>query len=311
MYTGALENRPELVRQMMLVRTLWGNDDRVLRRVRRPWEIAECLKTAGLPCPLLLRSFKCGPMRGKWLVKPLAGGGGRGIHFWSKQATGFPDANNYLQEYVQGQPCAAVYTGHGRRALLLGVTRQLVGEPWLHAAPFCYCGSIGPLALSAATEAAFLRLGEVLVQGFGLRGLFGVDCVLRNDLPYPVEINPRYTASVEVLEHATGVAALCLHRQAFVNEPVIEPPLRSSKAIGKAFLFARQRLVLPSSGPWTAAGAQLRGELPQFADIPRPGEIIGAGQPIFTIFASAESVDCCLDNLREQVRTLEKHLFGL
>src|SRR5207249_9264748 len=97
-----------------------------------------------------------------------------------------------------------VYVGaerHGNPfAAFLEVTRQLVGEPWLHAAPFHYCGSIGPLPLSESLWRKFWRIGTVLAKAFRLRGLFGVDCVLRDGIPWPVEVNPRYPASVEVLE---------------------------------------------------------------------------------------------------------------
>src|SRR5437667_188033 len=77
----------------------------------------------------------------------------------------------YLQEYIDGEPCATVYVGDGRRAALLGITRQLIGEPCLHAPPFHYGGSVGPLIMSTATERVFARLGEVLTAEFGLRGL--------------------------------------------------------------------------------------------------------------------------------------------
>ena len=78
----------------------------------------------------------------------------------------------------------------------------------MHAAPFHYCGSVGPLSLAPQVRARFAQLGEVLVELFPLRGLFGVDCVLKDSVPWPVEVNPRYPASVEVLEYATGLAAL-------------------------------------------------------------------------------------------------------
>src|SRR5437588_10415493 len=34
LYTGGLENRPALVRQIAAMRPLWGNDEEVLRKVR-------------------------------------------------------------------------------------------------------------------------------------------------------------------------------------------------------------------------------------------------------------------------------------
>src|SRR5262249_17781381 len=147
---------------------------------------------------------------------------------------------------------AAVYVGDGRQARLLGVTRQLVGEIWLHAAPFHYCGSIGPMSLDGPVQARFEALGHALVAGCGLRGLFGVDCQLRDGVPWPVEINPRYTASVEALEYATGIPALAWHRSVFAAQAPCRPQPTALKPVlvGKAILFAKQGVGFPDDGPW-------------------------------------------------------------
>src|SRR6187401_3236819 len=48
MYTGALENHPELIDQMAWIAPLLGNPGDVLARVRSPWELADVLGRAGL-----------------------------------------------------------------------------------------------------------------------------------------------------------------------------------------------------------------------------------------------------------------------
>src|SRR4051794_35137718 len=50
LYTGGLENRPALVRQIAALRPLWGNDEKVLRKVRSPRFLANLLHEAGIPC---------------------------------------------------------------------------------------------------------------------------------------------------------------------------------------------------------------------------------------------------------------------
>ena len=61
----------------------------------------------------------------------------------------------------------------------------------------------------AAGRRGFESLGDALASAFGLAGWFGVDYILRDEIPWPVEINPRYTASVEIHELATGRSLLC------------------------------------------------------------------------------------------------------
>ena len=46
-------------------------------------------------------------------------------------------------------------------AQLLGLTWQLVGQAWLHAPPFGYCGNVGPVPLEESLRRALDRLREV------------------------------------------------------------------------------------------------------------------------------------------------------
>jgi predicted ATP-grasp superfamily ATP-dependent carboligase len=316
MYTGALENRPGTVNTMAHVRPLWGtNAIAALEFERSPTYVASLLKRANLPCPAVRMGPFSFPSSGRWLLKSVFSAGGRGIRFWDgKRSWRGPGKWCYLQEYIEGDACAAIYVGDGKRARLLGITRQLVGDPWLHAAPFHYCGSIGPLPLESFLQQALGRLGDVLAAGCGLRGLFGVDFILRDDMPWPVEINPRYAASVEVLEYAAGVPALALHRQVF--DPTASapstPPAKEGSFLGKAILFAREAITFPEDGPWMAVLREPRpvDEVPPFADIPHAGERIEAGRPVLTFFARGDSPDACRNALQRIAADLDCRLFG-
>jgi predicted ATP-grasp superfamily ATP-dependent carboligase len=324
LYTGGLENRPSLVRRISQARTLWGNDATVLRRARAPRTLHNACREAGTPCPAGHCRPAELPLGGRWLVKPRIGTGGSGIRFWAGEPFVGGNRRLYLQQFVKGDACAAVYIGDGHKAQLLGLTRQLVGVSWLHARRFSYCGSIGPLPLPLPVRAALERLGNALASGSGLRGLFGVDCILKDGVPWPVEVNPRYTASVEVLEYGLGLAALGLHRQQFATEhPIAKPQAapaipRSNRLpfIGKAILFARAPVVFPQDGPWIPTLEQIRAHRfaegldhpPSFGDIPRAGQRIDAGRPILTFFVRADSVAGCLESLREIAGDLDRRL---
>jgi predicted ATP-grasp superfamily ATP-dependent carboligase len=335
MYTGGLENWPELIQHIAAVRPLWGNDESVLHKARSPHFVTELLSAAGLPVPAMRGRPDGLPRDGSWLVKPLHSSGGGGIDFWKGRKG--RRKHVYYQVYVAGEPCAALYVSDGWQAHLLGVTRQLIGEAWLHAAPFHYCGSVGPLALNAGTRRTFERLGQVLTTGCGLRGIFGVDCILRDGVPWPVEVNPRYTASVEVLEYATGTAALALHRAVFDPAASVSSALAPSKErgvggegvghareggplapcdstafIGKAVLFAQAPLTFPAEGPWLSAFRMSDpiDDLPAFADIPAAGQKIGAGRPVLTLFARGQTASACLDRLQSVAEDLDRRLFS-
>jgi predicted ATP-grasp superfamily ATP-dependent carboligase len=326
LYVGGLENRRALVRRLARGRLLWGNDAPVLRIVRSPRALQGLLHAAGLPCPdVRFRAADLSPGE-RWLVKPWAGAGGTGIRFWNGTALPVRGRRVYFQRLIEGDAWAALFLGDGRQARLLGATRQLTGIDWLHARPFAYCGSLGPLSLTLVQRQALQRLGDVLVSGSGLRGLFGVDCLVNEAGIWPVEVNPRYTASVEVLEHGLGMSALALHRTVFEaaapqvvagGKPEADTVSGEAPVLGKAVLFARAPVVFPEGGPWQStladltpwiSGARVR-EPPAFADLPPAGQRIEAGRPVLTFFARGSSAPACLEELKQIAAALDQRLW--
>jgi predicted ATP-grasp superfamily ATP-dependent carboligase len=214
--------------------------------------------------------------------------------------------HTYLQEYIEGTPVSAQYVAAGSMALLLGVTQQLIGEPWLNAKDFAYGGNVGPLPLDAPLARRLRRLGQQLAAGGGLRGLFGVDGVLRDGEFWPIEINPRYTAALEVLEYATGLRSLHLHRLAFedeesaLNDPI---PEQAGVVVGKAILYSGGDIDFPADGPWMATLTNPRPveEMPAFADLPSAADHIKHGSPVLTLLERAVDIDTCVARLRQRV----------
>ena len=313
LYTGALENRPELVDRLSRTRKLFGVGGESLRAVRDPFRLATALAKTGLAAPRCARSSAELPRDGSWLRKPLASAGGCGVRTWDIAAIeDIPPkitSESYFQQRIDGFPVGALYVAAGRRAQLLGVTRQLIGVDWcgLPERPshrFRYCGSIGPLPLSAAITNRFEQLGNALADAFDLRGLFGVDAIVAEDGEvWPVEVNPRYTASVEILERALGIRAIALHVAACGGRcPLAVPSVQRSDegtmCCGKAILFAaRDTTVGPEFSDW-CADQNRGGGWPSLADIPAGGTSIRAGQPIVTILAAGPNEAAVLATLK-------------
>lgn len=312
-YTGGLENHPRIIERMARLRPLWGNGPDVLRIARSPSAVSEIARGAGFRYPEHRSRPPLKAASGEWIIKPLRGSGGVGIDFWYKDTPStLTERRAYWQEFVSGDPCAAVYVGGDEGARLIGVTRQLVGEPWLHAGPFRYCGSIGPLAVSAERRNQLETLGKALAVGSRLRGLFGVDFIDGGDEVVPIEVNPRYTASVEVLERALGISALALHRRVFEEAPEgFAPPMERPPIVGKAILFADRVCTFARTGIWSEIdySPSEPWRMPVFADVPHAGERFQAGQPVMTFFVTGDSVSACLRELRRTVLSLHGRLF--
>jgi uncharacterized protein len=316
MYSSGLENRPFLVRKMARRRPLLGNDQPALLAARSPFTVAAALKKDGHSGPAVWGPGAPFPPVGRrWLIKPLVSTGGSGIRHLVPELL---DTNKgftgcYLQEYVEGESRSAVFVADGQTAELIGMTRQLVGQEWLNAVPFHYCGSIGPVTLSVEENRRLGRLGNTLTAACGLRGLFGVDGIWRGGTLWPVEINPRYTASVEVLEYASGTHALSRHVEAFDGKPLAPwRPTAVGQIVGKGILFARNSIDTLPNGPWSSVlnDPPPIDVLPSFADIPPAGTPVHAGHPVLTIFAHAATVDACEQSLRSIAGDLDRTLFG-
>lgn len=297
LFTGAMENHLQVLAELASSRTLLGNGVTACRALRDPLQLGGCYQRAGIAHPKVRPATGGEPDAGQsWLCKPLRGAGGQGIENY-RQGRAFPRGLYYLQEFIEGESRAAVYLGNGREACLLGVSRQLVGEAFLNAPAFAYCGSIGPLTLSEPEREQWQRIGSTLAAGFDLQGLFCVDAILRNGTVYPVEVNPRYSASVEVLEMAAGLPVIAMHRDACTGTLPALPGVTPSTCLAKAYLFAGETLRRPDDLREIYDQGQ---QIPRTADIPAPGSVIEKGQPLMTVFAVAVDPDEAFVTLRRQ-----------
>jgi predicted ATP-grasp superfamily ATP-dependent carboligase len=191
---------------------------------------------------------------------------------------------------------------------VLGLTRQLVGEPELGARDFQYCGS---LLLRCAgpgfpcQDELFRRcrdLANVVAREFELVGLNGIDFIADQNIPYLIEVNPRFSASMELVQRAQGVSMFDVHFEACHGHlPLISPP--TPNTYGKAIVFARRSVTVPPGSLWKAV---------DLADLPHPGERIEKGHPICTVFAEAQTPQRCRERLLERAaavyRCVERRL---
>jgi predicted ATP-grasp superfamily ATP-dependent carboligase len=140
-----------------------------------------------------------------------------------------------------------------------------------------------------------IEIVSALTREFELVGLNGMDFVARDGVPYPIEVNPRYSASMELVERAHGVSMFQVHARAC--QGTLPPaPTPAVLVHGKAIVFARHDVILGDTGQWQ--------ENPSFADIPHPGEVIRRGHPICTVFAQGRDGRICRRLLLNQAATV-------
>jgi uncharacterized protein len=328
-YLSNFENHPAAVRLLTANRTLWGNPPEILKRVRDPLAVDEALRRRGFATPEVRlkadattekrssdvasgfsRTSRSDVASGfsrtspqttdEWLLKPVASGGGHDIRYWH-HGDAVPHGT-YLQQFVDGAPGSVVFAAAAGRAVPLGVLHQLIGDRAFGADGFRYCGNIlAPPGKTGfehddALVVAAAALAEAVADEFGLVGVNGIDFVARDGIPYPIEVNPRWCASMELIERAYGLTVFGAHAGACAGGTLPDFDLagerrRAGAAFGKAVVFARHDLTVADTRAWCpgavdAAPMHVR-------DVPRPGTFVRAGRPICTIFAEAATAGAC------------------
>jgi predicted ATP-grasp superfamily ATP-dependent carboligase len=308
MFTGALENHPSLLHQWSSRWAHLGTSIESIRRVRNPLALSDALRRAGFHAPKVARSIGQLDSSRAYLRKPLKSAGGTNIRLVRSNEDAAENQGCYYQEFVPGTPYGGLYVAASGAVQLLGVTRSLIGTAWCGADGFRYGGSLGPVRLSGSLKREWTGIGESLAREFGLTGLFGIDAVLNEQGVWLVEVNPRYTASVEILERAdAGCRTIARHVLACRESRIMPPSQPSDDTMhGKAVLYAESDGVVTADDTDKLLSWSRQDAYPIVADVPKPGKI-RARQPILTVFAHHKDEQQLLDALRaraDQVRRL-------
>ncbi|HSB69648.1 MAG TPA: ATP-grasp domain-containing protein [Candidatus Methylomirabilis sp.] len=285
-YSGGLENHPATVARLARSKLLLGNTPDTLRRVRDPARLFPFLAAVGFAVPRTIAYGEPLPSWGTWLRKPVRGGGGQSVCFWRGQPLA---AGQILQEYIEGTPASASFVADGRRSVLLGWTEQLRAPRG-----FSYGGNMLPLLGPPTALAEVGAIADALTAEFGLRGLNGFDFILRDNRPVLLEVNPRYCASMELFDRASGFSAFGLHLAACEGRLPERVSLRGG-SWGKAIVYAPGQVTLGETESWIERGVR---------DVPHAGEVIEKGQPICTVLAWGATHAACAAALRAEMEAI-------
>jgi uncharacterized protein len=274
MYTGGLENAPDIIDATSQHHRLIGNSSEDIRILRNPFQLKHTLAELNIPMPAMSREPP-DPCQ-KWLLKPYRSAGGRSIHLCNQ--TTVQSSSQYYQEMMSGIPVSAIFDGDH----CLGTTRQLMACEWLHApSPYQYCGNI----LDHRPDPSLVRIAAQIQSHFHLKHYWGVDAIRTSHGHVVLEINPRYCASHELADR-----------------------VRSNIAIGKAIYYSPTTIAFPDDGPWMES--LNHPDSAEYADIPWPGTAINPGDPVMTFFAMADTPGEVEHRLRAMATGCDKLLKG-
>lgn len=304
-YVSNLENHPGAVRRLAAGRRLLGNTPATLAAARDFAQLAEVVRRAGgqVPATLSTGERRAASRGRRWLRKPLRGGGGNGVLDY--EPGGRLRASEMLQERIDGVLASLSFVADGRRAAMLGLSRGLAGDAAFGARAYRYCGSLYPLQAESPVLETLDALAQATTRAFGLTGVNGLDFVVRDRRVYVLELNPRYSASMELLDRSGPSNVFEIHAAACGGGEVVStsfaPPRR--EVFGKAIVWARRDVVAGDTRSWL--------DRDDVRDVPFPGERVRRGHPICTVFARAADDASCYDSLRAAADRVEREIEGV
>jgi uncharacterized protein len=315
LYTGALENHPDLISRMSKLRPLLGNSGGALRAVRNPLVLQTVFASPGIAFPETVDSSAKLPLDGSWLCKTYRGASGSGVWllFGAEARERAKREKAFFQRFVSGESAAALMVCSASGGRVIGVTRQLVGDARAGAKAWHYAGSIGPLAVSKEIQSQLARLAELLSSRFQLRGLAGVDLVIADDRAWVLEINPRITSSAEVVERMAGENLIATHIAACVEGAADRERSESESnrpAHGKVVIYAKRDVSITTNfHEWALAQSGVDIERRRLADIPHDGEELHPGQPVLTLLVSAAPAALEAE-ISRRIKEVEERLYA-
>ncbi len=201
---GGMENQTHLWSQIENRHEILGPKVSQLSKLRDPFWLSERLKelAGALFVPELRTQFSPECFDGSWLIKNRSSTGGLHTRLLSPDNTTLHDGD-YLQRRIEGQERSVVIEcGSDISSRILFVSKPIDRSKAVLEAPltFKYQGNIGPASLDAEHARAIQDSLSVLVSQLGFIGLLQIDLMIADGRVAILEINPRWTASMEIAE---------------------------------------------------------------------------------------------------------------
>ncbi|MBD3674006.1 MAG: ATP-grasp domain-containing protein [Planctomycetaceae bacterium] len=293
LYTGAVENHPSIITELSKTRELLGNTAENIQKLRDPFQLRDLLESHSFPTAELREADDPPGNFFGWLIKPYQSGHGLQIRPASENI--HPE-REYYQRLISGISIGALFLANGTECRLIGLHQQLTG---LHPDPkhsFLFSGALAPYVLPERATETIVEIGQLICRTTGLRGLFGCDFIFR-EVPYLLEVNPRYTAATELWERLLKRPLIADHviacREGTLPERE-ETIDRDGPSQLKLILYVPQSTQIPPKLTHCVE------DIPEalLADLPTAGHQIAPGNPLCTLLVEGPTPGQCRDVLQ-------------
>ncbi|WP_173400828.1 ATP-grasp domain-containing protein [Methanocaldococcus bathoardescens] len=178
------------------------------------------------------------------------------------------------QEYVRGKSFSANFIGN----TFITFNKQIIIKGM-------YAGNLTPY-LNLPNK--FVKIFGEVIETFELKGMNGIDFLIKDSEPYIVDINPRILGTFETIEmSASQNLAKALLNNNYAKE------IKPKESYIKRILFAKEKIIVNIS------------KRDFIYDIPKKNAVIEKGEPIATVIAK-ENIKSIINSIYGECAEYEK-----
>ncbi|MGD9783788.1 MAG: ATP-grasp domain-containing protein [Hyphomicrobiaceae bacterium] len=287
------EDRPALIAELTRTFTLIGCAAEAVAAAKDPTRLFAVARDLGIPHPA---TDVTPPDSGRgWISKRVGGTGG--THIARCRATVAPRAGRYFQREETGEPLSML--GVVGRTSAFAFTRSWLAP--MPRRPFRFGGIAGSVDVEPDIEARLIETGLDLTRALGLVGLVSFDFLVTDEGPLLIEINPRPSASLDVLDDESGTL-FSAHLAAFeTGDPAGVLAQRwQPRPRAIAYLYADDGAVTAPAAAWSE----------WTSDRPRAGTVIPLHAPALTVHAAAATPDTAAAEAVHRLGAAKAVLYG-
>jgi predicted ATP-grasp superfamily ATP-dependent carboligase len=231
----------------------------------------------------------------KYLIKEFSSAGGVGVRDDDgKNLRG----GRYRQRVINGFSIGASFLTVSKDGVyatrLMGLAGHIGRVEEFGQRDYLYGGLAYPASVDSTISETIRRFGERAAAASSLVGWWGADFIV-NENAYLLEINPRFTASMELIADAHGIDLVGTQISAINGVMFNGGAAQAEGCRATAVCYAKDDFIFNGAREWFDLGAR---------DIPHDGNIIKKGEPIISLYARAGSCDKCMRILKEQAAKL-------
>ena len=234
------------------------------------------------------------------MLKPVSGSGGwrnmvvrspDDIKAW-KEA--FPGEPFLLQKIVPGIPASVCCVAGCGRARALAVNRQILRDEGPYR--FGFAGSLTPF--DHPMQEKMISCAERAAAASGCLGILGIDFMVSDDEIYAIELNPRFVATLDTIEAATGINLVKIHLDAFHGILPESMPVPVQYAI-RRILFADRACAVTDDLSFLSPGV---------ADIPVLPALFEDGNAIISVYGTGQNAALAQEALDTTIMVVKQYI---